>query len=181
LEQVPDSVDHLRFCPVVEFDPYSHDALFTILDARREVALQPGVVDDSQLERIVDTAGGSARVGVQALRSALDLAIDRKHTEVTAQDIDDCFDRANERIRSQQLASLGRDHQLVYRAVREHGPLRPVEMFEHYQQLGGEHSRQATVTYRKKLHEYELITEAGDGWVVVDETLAAPLREQQVV
>ncbi len=181
LSQVPDRVDRLRYADVVEFEPYSHDALFTILDARREVALQHGVVDDSQLDRIVVEAGGSARFGVQALRSAVDLGIDRGHTTVREKDIDDCFERAHERIRKQQLESLSRGHHLVYRAIREHGPLRPVEIFEHYDRLGGEHSRQTTVKYRRKLDEYELIEETLDGWIAVDETLAAPLREQPPV
>ncbi len=181
LGQVPDHADRLRFAEIVEFDPYDGAALFDILDARREVALQRGVVDDAQLERIVAEAGGSARFGVQALRSAVDLALDRGHTEVLEQDVDDCFARANERIRRQQLESLGRDHHLVYRAIREHGPASPGAIYEHYEELGGTNSRQATVKYRKKLDEYDLIEQTVDGWVAVDETLRAPRREQRVV
>ncbi len=177
LGRVPDRVDRLRYADVVEFDPYSHDALFDILDARREVALQRGVVDDGQLERIIAEAGGSARFGVQALRSAVDLALERGHTAVHAEDIDDCFARAHERIREQQLESLGHDHQLVYRAIRQHGPLRPQRIYEHYQRLGGSKSRQAAVQYRKKLDEYDLVQNVDGGWAAADETLAAPLRK----
>jgi Cdc6-like AAA superfamily ATPase len=162
----------------VEFEPYDHDALFTILDVRREVALQRGVVDDAQLERIVAEAGGPARFGVQALRSAVDLALDRGYTEVREQDVDDCFARANERIRQQQLESLGREHQPVYRAIREHGPLCPTEIHEQYQALGGENTPSATLKYRKKLDEYDLIEQTVDGWAAVDETLAVPRRER---
>ena len=180
LGQVPDHADRLRFAEVVEFDPYDATALFDILDARREVALQRGVVDDSQLERIIAEAGGSARFGVQALRSAVDLGIERGHTMVQREDVDDCFQRANERIREQQLESLGRQHHLVYRAIREHGPLQPVEIHEQYEALGGAKSRTATLKYRKKLDEYDLIEQTVDGWVVVDEALAAPRREQRV-
>jgi len=150
-----------------------------ILDARREVALQHGVVDDSQLERIVAEAGGSARFGVQALRSAVDLAIQRGHTIVQPEDVDDCFEHAHDRIRKQQLESLGRDHHLVYRAIREYGPVRPVEIFDHYEELGGTNSRQATVKYRRKLDEYDLLECTVGGWLVVDEALAAPLRQQR--
>ncbi|NHX37863.1 MULTISPECIES: Cdc6/Cdc18 family protein [Halolamina] len=181
LGQVPDRADCLRFAEIVEFGAYDDDALFTILDARREVALQTGAVDDTQLERIVAEAGGSARFGVQALRSAVDLGIDRGHTTVREQDIDDCFDRANERIREQQLQSLGRDHHLVYRAIREHGPLRPQQIHDHYEDLGGGNSRSATLKYRRKLDEYDLIEKTADGWAVVDKTLAAPRREQRAM
>ncbi|NHX37181.1 MULTISPECIES: Cdc6/Cdc18 family protein [Halolamina] len=180
LGQVPDHADRLRFAEIVEFDPYDTTALFDILDARRTVALQRGVIDDSQLERIVAEAGGSARFGVQALRSAVDLGIERGHTTVQPADVDDCFERAHDRIRKQQLESLGRDHHLVYRAIREHGPLRPQRIYEHYQNLGGESTRQSVVNYRKKLDEYDLIECVEAGWVVVDETLAAPRREARV-
>ncbi|GAB7095298.1 DNA replication protein Orc1 [Halolamina litorea] len=180
LGQIPDAVDYLRYSEIIEFDPYSHDALFTILAARREVALQHGVVDDRQLERIVAEAGGSARFGVQALRSAVDLGIDRGHTTVREEDLEDCFEHAHARIRKQQLESLGVNHQLVYRAIRQSGAVRPQEIFEGYEELGGSNTRQMVVQYRKKLDEYGLIQETPDGWVAVDETLAAPLREQRI-
>ncbi|WP_435118905.1 hypothetical protein [Halolamina sp. C58] len=66
----------------MDFDPYNADAPFDILDARRAVALQRGVVDDSQLERIIAEPGESARFDVQALRSAVDIGIERGHTTV---------------------------------------------------------------------------------------------------
>lgn len=179
LGRVPDAADSLRYADVVEFDPYDYDALFAILDARREVALQRGVVDDDQLGRIIGEAGGSARFGVQALRSAVDLGIDRGHTTVHETDIDDCFEHAHARIRQQQLESLGRDHQLVYHVIREDGPLRPQPIFERYESVADDPStRQMTVQYREKLEEYGLIEETDGGWVAVDDALAAPLREQ---
>ncbi|WP_435118910.1 hypothetical protein [Halolamina sp. C58] len=85
--------------------------------------------------------------------------------------------RANERIREQQLQSLGRGHHLVYRTIREHGPLQAVEIHEHYEALGGSNSRTATLKYRQKLDEYDLIEQTVDGRDVVDETLASPLRK----
>lgn len=75
------------------------DAMLDILEARVETGLEPGVIDGDQLERIANEAGGSARYGVQALRTAVDIGIERGHTTVREADIDDCFDRAHERIR----------------------------------------------------------------------------------
>ncbi len=180
--QVPDDADFLRYVDVIEFEPYSSGALFEILDARRATALKSGTIGDDQLNRIINRAGGSARFGVQALRSAVDLGIERRHTTVEQEDIDDCFEHANERIRRQQLESLSRDHHLVYQAIREHGPLRPVAIYEHYERLATDpNSRQATVKYRRKLEEYDLIESTGNGWVAVDQTLTVPRRERQVV
>lgn len=180
-EQVPDSADRLRYTDVVDFDPYSDSALFEILDARREEGLDAGVVDDEQLGRIVDQAGGSARVGVQALRSAVDLAIDRHHTTVEAVDIDDCFEHADERIRKQQLQSLSHDHHLVYQILRSEGPLRPQEIYDQYADRAADpSSRQMVVRYRDKLQQYDLIEEDSDGWTVVDAALATPLNDPRV-
>ncbi|WP_435118907.1 hypothetical protein [Halolamina sp. C58] len=55
-----------------------------------------------------------------------------------------------------------------------------MEIYDHYEDLGGSNSRTATLKYRRKLDEYDLIEKTADGWVVVDETLAAPQREQRV-
>jgi len=181
MEQVPDTVGTLRYADVVEFEPYTSNALFDILDARRETALQTGTIEDAQLEQIIDKAAGSARFGVQALRSAVDLGIERRHTTVQQEDIADCFEHANERIRRQQLESLSHDHHLVYQAIQEHGPLRPVAIYDHYERLASDpNCRQATVNYRRKLKQYDLIEETDCGWVAVDETLAAPRRKPQV-
>lgn len=56
----------------------------------------------------------------------------------------------------------------------------PTAIYEHYQDLGGENSRSSTVKYPKKLDEYELIEQTVDGWVAVNETLAAPRREARI-
>lgn len=176
--RVPDAVDYLRYAEVVEFDPYDFNALFRILDARREVALQHGVVDDAPLECIVAEAGGSARFGVQALRSAVDLGIDRGHTSGQPDDINDCFEHAHARVRKQQLESLGRVPHLVYRAIRKGGPPRPQRIFERYAAMADDAStRQMVAEYRKKLAEYGLVEHTDNGWVAVDETLSAPQRQ----
>jgi len=180
---VPDEVDRLRYGPTVEFEPYGVDALLDILEARVETGLEHGVVDAAQLERIADMAGGSARYAVQSLRSAVELGEERGHTSVHSEDVDDCFDHAKSRIREQLLASLSREHHLVYQVIRDAGQqgLRPSEILERYQeQSNNPRGAQQVRHYREKLERYELVESGGstrwDRWTVVDETLAAPLK-----
>lgn len=180
-DQVPDAADCLRFARVVEFDPYDADALVKILEARREEGLRRDAVDDEQLERIAEEVGGSARYAVQALRSAVELGEEHGHTEVKLEDVEGCFEHAKERIREQLLESLARKHHEVYRVIRQADGLRPGELYERYKKtVEAPKTRQAVVKYRKKLARYELIEETATGWVAVDETLAAPLRETRM-
>lgn len=180
---LPSDAECLEFAPKIEFEPYHDDHMLELLHARAESGLQPGVVDRSQLERIADEAAGSARHGVQSLRSAVELGEDRGHTEVREVDIDDCFEHANERIRRQLLSSLSRQHHLVYQVIRDAGAegIRADQLLEAYEDRSDDvKTRQMVGRYRDKLERYDLIEVEGSGrwarYFVVDETLASPLR-----
>jgi Cdc6-like AAA superfamily ATPase len=180
---VPDAAEGLRHAPIVEFEPYSTTAMLEILGARVEKGLQPDTVTDDQLERIAGRVGGSARYGVQALRAAVELGVERGHTTVREVDVDDCFERAQEDIREHLLDSLSQQYHIVYRVVREaDGPLLESQVHERYSALSeNPRTRQQVGNYLDKLHEYDLAEQVTGGWVVVDETLAAPRRERPAV
>ncbi|WP_373189964.1 Cdc6/Cdc18 family protein [Halolamina sp.] len=175
---VPNDAQSLKHASVVEFDPYEVAPLYEILDARRDAGLRRGAVSEEQLQRIAAEVGGSARYAVQALRSAVDLGEERGHTEVKREDVEDCFDHAKGRIRRQLLASLSRQHHLVYRVIREGDGLRAVEVFERYRDVAGDaKTRQMVTKYRDKLERYDLVERRGREWVAVDDTLKAPLEK----
>lgn len=184
---LPDAVDHLEHATAIEYDPYPMDAMRGILEARVDTGLEPGIITTNQLERIADEAAGSARYGVQALRSAAELGLERGHTEIREEDIDDCFDHATGRIREELLASLSRQHHIVYGIIRDAGPdgIRPQDILEQYRERSeSPRSRQMVVRYRKKLRRYGLVDCEGDGssgwdrWWAVDDQLKAPLRAE---
>lgn len=184
---LPPAAQSLELAPAVEYEPYHHDAMLDILRARVESGLQPDVITTDQLERIADHAAGSARHGVQALRSAVELGEERGHTEVREADIDDCFEHADERIRRQLLTSLSRQHHVLYQVIRDAGAagIRAGELLEQYRERSDDpKSRQMVGRYRDKLERYDLIEVEGSGrwarYFVVDETLAAPKRETRV-
>lgn len=187
---LPDEVDHLRHAEAVEFEPYSLPAMMEILEARVNEGLEPGVISRPQLERIADEAAGSARFGVQALRSAVELGIERGHTSVTDDDVEDCFEHAQGRIRKELLASLSRQHHIVYRIIREAGEagITAEEIHEQYRERSeNPRSRQTVLKYRKKLLEYDLVERETSGgrssrwdlWRAVDEQLKAPQRDEE--
>lgn len=184
LAMVPKPAESLRHARQISFKPYDMPAMLDILQARVDVGLRPGTVTTAQLERIADHVAGSARFGVQALRSAVELGVDRGHTEVTDKDVNDCFTHAKARIRRQLLASLSRQHHIVYRVIREAGPdgLTSGEIYEAYERRSeNPRSRQMVGNYRQKLRRYDLVDCEGrtrnNRWWVVDEHLTAPLRE----
>lgn len=187
VDLVPEDATTLGSARCIEFDPYGHDAMLDILRARADTGLRPGVVDDDQLSRIADEAAGSARYGVQSLRSAVELGIERGHTEVTGADVEDAFEHATERIREQLLASLSRQHHIVYRIIREAGEegIRPGAILEAYRERSEEpRSRQMVGNYRRKLERYDLVACEGDGssrwdhWWAVDDQLTTPATAQ---
>ncbi|MBP1985955.1 Cdc6/Cdc18 family protein [Halolamina salifodinae] len=189
IASIPNAVKGLRHAPEIWFEPYSVPSMMEILRARVDTGLQPGVIDDDQLERIADEVAGSARYGVQSLRSAVELGEERGHTSVTDEDVGDSFDHAKARIREQLLASLSRQHHIVYRVIREAGEegLRPAEIMERYRERSDNpRGRQAVVKYRRKLQRYDLVACDGDGssrwdhWWAVDDQLKAPLRGRRV-
>ncbi len=183
LSTVPKSLEGLRGAEIIEFDGYDADSLFEILKARVEIGMDSGAVSDPQLHRIVQGAGGSARRAVQSLRSAIELAQERGHREVLEEDVDDCFEHAMARIREQLLASLSREHHIVYQVIRDAGPkgIRSNAILDRYQRLStNPRSRQQVGNYRAKLERYGLVESDGDGrwatYTVVDEALDAPVK-----
>lgn len=187
LGAVPDSAAALRHSRTIRFAPYSVDAMLEILRARADTGLRPGVVDDDQLARIADEVAGSARYGVQSLRSAVELGEERGHTAVQDDDVADAFAHAKARVREQLLASLSRQHHIVYRIIREAGDdgIRPGEILDRYRERAADpRSRQMVGTYRRKLERYDLVACEGEGssrwdrWWAVDGQLEAPMKEE---
>lgn len=180
---VPDAAEGLRHAPVVEFAPYATDALLDILQARADAGLVEGSVTDAQLERIVDRVGGSARYGVQALGTAVELGIERGHTSVQEADVDDCIPAAKAQIREQLLNSLSREHHIVYRVIREaDGGLLLREVFAEYEDRSPDpRTRQQVSNYLEKLAQYDIAERVDDGWRAIDDTLKAPLRKERTV
>jgi len=170
LSHADDSIRHRFVGNTVELGTYGVDELADILEERRQVGLQPGVIDEDQLRTLADMTAGKARRAIFALRAAAELAHDRRHRQVRSEDIDDSLDRADQRLREEHLASLPFHHHVVYELVRRHGPLTSSELHETYERTAeslyrstertpiGERARRNKLS---KLEAYDLIEVLG--------------------
>jgi Cdc6-like AAA superfamily ATPase len=156
----------------VALDRYGVDELADILERRADQGLFPNAVRRDRLERIADEVAGVAREGIQALRAAAELADERRHLQVEAADVDDCFERARTRIRRLNLRSLPAHHQLLYRLVADAGEIAAGDLHDRYDDVDGDWYRgrpcEPVGPRRRrealaKLVTYDLLIATGEG------------------
>lgn len=168
-------------------DRFGVDELADILDRRARQGLVPTAVRRDQLERIADEVAGVARHGIQALRAAAELAGERGHARIRAEDVDDAFDRAERRILAANLRSLPVHHQVLYELVRRSGPLPVVQLHERYEAIAADvyEGRPRTPIGKRarrnklaKLRDYGLVEVDGERqfrvYRAVDDGIEAP-------
>lgn len=169
----------------VRLDRYGVDELAEILKARAIQGLPPAAAPTPQLRTLADEAAGVARVGIQALRAAAELAAERGRTQIADADVADAFERARHRIRASNLTSLPYHHQVLYALVHDAGGLSAGKLHERYDAVAdaayadtpatpiGKRSRRNKL---RKLREYDLIDWHGPPqhrvYTVCDETIA---------
>jgi len=183
-----DDQHQTRFRSVIQPDRYSVDELTDILRPRAQQGLEPNAVGVAELEEIADGSAGVARRGIQALRAAAELAAERGHGSIQAEDVEGCFDRARKRIRASNLSSLPYHHQVLYELIRNAGELRARELNQRYDDCAEElYEGQAMTPISKrwrrermpKLVEYDLVdvedVPGGRMYRVLDESLESPL------
>ncbi len=190
LAQLPPD-EQSRFHTVVEPNRYTVSELVDILEPRAELGLEPNAITEEQLRALADGSAGVARRGIQALRAAAELATERAHTKIQAEDVDDSFDRARAWIRASNLESLPFHHHVLYEIVRSGGRdgVRARELHERYDALSDRVYEGVAVTpvgrrWRReqlaKLREYDLLewedVEGGREYWAVDVGLESALE-----
>lgn len=164
--------ERLHAAPHLELERYRVTELADILERRAELGLRHGAVRRDQLEHIADHVAGVARFGIQALRSAAELAEERGHDRIRGVDVDDSFDRARDTIRAANLSSLPFAHLFIYELVRSAGGdgISSTELYERYDDVADEAfadrpqtppTRRTRRDHLEKLRQYDLIETAG--------------------
>ncbi|WP_435347255.1 Cdc6/Cdc18 family protein [Haloarchaeobius sp. HRN-SO-5] len=171
----------------LSLDRYGVDELADVLEARATAGLRSGVVRRDQLERIADDVAGVARVGIQSLHAAAELATSRGHERIEPGDVDDSYDRARHRIRQENLSSLTFHHQVLYELIRDADELTGIDLHRRYDMIskqayrgrrGTPISERARRNKLSKLADHDLI-EVIDGratrrYRVVDDRVESP-------
>jgi len=167
----PEVRDRLQAGTEILLDRYGVSELADILERRADVGLERGAIRREQLEQIADDVAGVARNGIQSLRAAAELASERGHDTIEAEDIEGGYDRARRTIREANLQSLPVGHLMLYKIVRQAGEIEGQELHRQYEDLadetfhGTEHrpvGRRARRDRLQKLVAYDLIAYEGE-------------------
>lgn len=113
-----------RLHPVtIGFQPYTVADITTILENRAQAALYPEGWNRRILERIAELSEGDARVAVQTLRSAANIAEGAYAKFIETPHIHRGFASTSDLKRQYILKTLTEHHRLLYQLVRESGPI----------------------------------------------------------
>jgi len=171
LSRVDDDTRHAVTSWTLGLEKYTTAELSDILDERRRVGLEHGVVSDRQLEQIADDAAGVARDAIYGLRAAARLAEERSHETIRESDVGDCWARAQRQLREDALDSLPYHHHVCYEIIRRRGPIRSAEFHRQYDIIAdvAYSGRDQTPVCKRerrnklqKLADYDLILQNGE-------------------
>ncbi|MXV61880.1 AAA family ATPase [Natronorubrum sp. JWXQ-INN-674] len=174
-------VSRLRSSEHVRMDKYHNEQLYDILQTRTKWGLEQDVVTEEQLYRIADAAAGDARLAIGVLRSAASKADRENHERITDDVLLDAATDARAQIRQRSLDSLTPHQQAVYNVVRDHGPLGPSEIHEHYvDEVDDPRTKRTVRSYLSKMAQYNLLEAEGTSrdrqYSLVDSTAASSIQ-----
>ena len=155
-------VSRLRSSEHVRMDKYHNEQLYDILSARTKWGLEEGVITDNQLYQIADAAAGDARLAIGMLRSAASTADRENYEELTNDILLNAAEDARATIKQKSLDSLTPHQRVVYEIVRDHGPLGPSDIHDHYTAKVSDPRTKRTVrSYLSKMAQYNLLEAVG--------------------
>jgi Cdc6-like AAA superfamily ATPase len=155
-------VSRLRASDHVPMDRYHDHQLQDILAARAHRGLNQDAISSDQLARIADAAAGDARLAIGILRNAAQHAQQRREDTITDDILLDAADTARTDLRRKTLDSLIPHQRVVVNVLRDHGPLDPSSVYDHYTNRVDDPKTDRTVrSYLKKLAEYNIVAAEG--------------------
>jgi orc1/cdc6 family replication initiation protein len=105
----------------IVFQPYTSQQLVEILKDRAEEALEKDAWSVETLVEIARLSEGDARVAIQTLKNAAELAEARRGAAISPEDIGNGFSVAKELKLHYLLKSLTEHHRLIYELIKEAG------------------------------------------------------------
>jgi orc1/cdc6 family replication initiation protein len=101
------------------FNSYSSADLFSILKQRAELALSPNSCNEEIIQKICDLAEGDARVGIQTLRKAAEVAASFNSDRIQCEHVDKAWNSTKDLKQKYLLDSLTAHHRIIYDIVHD--------------------------------------------------------------
>ncbi|USZ70377.1 Cdc6/Cdc18 family protein [Natronosalvus halobius] len=152
----------LRAGTRVQFDRYSTEELVAILRERAKQGLEPGTVEDDQLQLIAQAAGGDARVAIGILRSAARLETRRGDGTLSDEALQEAIPDTREAIRRETIDGLIEHQRVLYDVIDEAGEIEPRALYAEYERRVDDPKTSRTLrNYLTKMVHYDLIEAVG--------------------
>ena len=154
--------------PRISLEKYPLSALVSILKDRVDEALEPGVIDTSQLRTIANYAAGDAQQAITMLRLAAAEAQSQRADGVTDETIEHAARGAGDVIEQKRREKLKPGQRVLYDVVMDSDEgLSVSEVFVRYKDrvgadTNGLKNNKQVRRYLKKLAEYDLIAYSGN-------------------
>lgn len=163
LRTLPNRVtSRLQTSTRIQYSPYSHDELVSILSDRVKWGLRDGVITDTQLHSIADAAAGDARVAIGTLRTAAHRADQQNRDSIPDDIIDEAVSEAKEEIKQKTVEQLNPHQTIIYNIIADAGEITPGELYDRYrEQASNPRSKRMMRNYLSKLCHYNLIEAVG--------------------
>ena len=156
LEQRVDS--RLVTIPRIHFRKYTDNELVSILEARAEAGLEPGVIGHDEFLTIADAAAGDARVAIGILRNVAEYATRDGLERITTRDIREHVPIARREVRQKTISSLNPHQRVLLELLVEHGELGMSDLYPKYEDAVDDPYVTRTIrTYLNKMVHYNLV------------------------
>jgi len=163
-ESHPDDVRAtLDLATTLKCGSYSVKQLVAILSARAEHGVRDGLVRDRAIEAFAEAADGDARLGIAALRAAVDTAMETDRDVISASHVEPAVANAERRLHRQQLDRLSDHQETLYELIGEQSNgVDPGTLYEQYcEHISDPKSTRTMRTYLTKMAHYGLVTIEG--------------------
>jgi Cdc6-like AAA superfamily ATPase len=151
----------------IEFPAYRDDEILGILRDRREWGLLPGVIGNSQLERIASASEGDSRVAIDTLRIVAEDAENQDLEKVPDSLIDKALPRAAQSSTERNLGMLAPHQRIILGILESGGPMDGGKLFRRFAEAAKERGVDSVVdrtfrNYLDRLVKLGLVNSEGD-------------------
>ena len=103
----------------VAFKPYGVEDLLTILEERAREALHPASWTKEMLQKIAELSAGDARVAIQTLKNAAELAEAKRSSVIKEEHIQTGYSSARDLKQHYLLSSLTEHHRTLFEIIKQ--------------------------------------------------------------